>query len=56
MGLMYKRKFLRGGGSFRICNIIGQSKEYRSMLVGEFFDIIAPSVFDCGDYVLEGAY
>ena len=26
------------------------------MLTGEFFDIIAPSVFDCEDYVMEGAY
>lgn len=42
--------------TFKICSSIGQPEEYVNMLIGEFFDIIAPSIYNCEDYVLEGAY
>lgn len=41
---------------FKICNYKNQSSQYSSMLEGEFFDIIAPPLFDEYRYVDEGEY
>lgn len=41
---------------FKIWSGVNQPEEYSSMLQGEFFDIIAPSIFGNSEYVLEGAY
>lgn len=41
---------------FKIWSAKNQPKEYSSMLMGDFFDIIAPSVFHNYEYVREGAY
>lgn len=51
----YTKKVLEYG-DFRIRNIDGMPKDYTSMLLGEFFDIIAPSIYDCSDFLDEGAY
>lgn len=41
---------------FKIWNVINQPRDYKTMFQGEFFDIIAPSIWGCKEYLLEGAY
>lgn len=41
---------------FKIYNYCNQDEAYASMLVGEFFDIIAPSLFGDTEHVSEGEY
>ncbi|MDE7062404.1 MAG: FkbM family methyltransferase [Lachnospiraceae bacterium] len=42
--------------NFKIWSGVDQPEEYSSMLMGDFFDIIAPSIFGSEEYVREGAY
>lgn len=42
-------------GGFKILGL-QEPEEYSSMLEGDFFDIIAPSIFNDTDFVREGAY
>lgn len=42
--------------NFKIYSAVDQPEEYSTMLMGDFFDIIAPSVFGNEEYIREGAY
>lgn len=41
---------------FRIWSGVNQPEEYRSMFMGDFFDIIAPSIYHNEEYIREGGY
>lgn len=57
MGKSYdeKAEIIEWNG-FKIWSEVNQPDEYSSMLMGDFFDIIAPSVFGDEEHTREGAY
>jgi len=56
-GINTNEKIIIGrNGKFKIFSGTNQPEEYSSMLMGDFFDIIAPSIYDCEDYAREGSY